>query len=407
MRARILSIVVSTVLVVGAGLATSAPAQAATDGTAGVFAQTNAQRVKAGIKPLISDPFLDRAAQAWAKHLASSCTFTHSTSQWRSDRVAKAGWSATGENIAAGYSATAVVTAWMGSPGHRANILDSRYTGLGLGFASGPCYSSYWVQIFGWTKTAGAAGTGDGSGDLLADVLTTDAQGRLTLHRGNAAGGWKGSSVVGTGWTAYDKLVTLGDFTGDGISDIGRIRNGTFELMRGTGKGSYGAPASIGTGWDRYRLLTGGIDVNGDRYTDVVGVDSAGRLMLHRGNGKGGWSGTSSTLSTAFASATALFYAGDFTGDSFGDLVARRSNGDVYLHPTNGSGGFKGRVLLATGWQGMTAVIGPGDFDGSGTADIIAVRPDGSVALVRGNGRGGRGSGSVIATGWNAYNRFG
>lgn len=407
MRARILSIVVSTVLVAAAGLVASTPAQAATGDAATVFAQTNAQRVKAGVKPLVSDPVLDRAAQAWANHLARSCTFAHSTSSWRADKVAKAGWSATGENIAAGYATADVVPAWMGSSGHKANILNSNYTGLGVGFAKGSCYSTYWVQIFGWSKTAGTAGTGDSNGDFEADVLTTDASGQLILHRGSGSGGWKTRTVIQTGWTSYDKLVTLGDFTGDGINDIARIRNGTFELMRGSGKATYGAPTAIGTGWDAYRLVVGGIDFNGDRYTDVLGVDSAGRLILHRGNGKGGWSGSPATVSTRFASAVSLIYAGDFTGDGVGDLVARRSSGEVVIHPTTGAGGFKSAKRLATGWAGMTGVFSPGDFDGTGKPDIIAVRPDGSVALVRGNGKGGRYTSITIATGWGGYTRFG
>ena len=69
----------------------------------------------------------------------------HSTNQWRSDRL-PTGWRANGENIAYGYgSASAVMSAWMQSPGHKANILNSAYTSIGVGYvASG----NYWVQLF-------------------------------------------------------------------------------------------------------------------------------------------------------------------------------------------------------------------------------------------------------------------
>ncbi|MGL4255550.1 MAG: chitobiase/beta-hexosaminidase C-terminal domain-containing protein, partial [Microbacterium sp.] len=113
------------------------------------------------------------------------------------------------------------------------------------------------------------------------------------------------------------------------------------------------------------------------------------------------------TVSRNYATATSLMYAGDFTGDTYGDLISRRANGEVLIHPTTPVGGLKSAIKLATGWGKMTAVFSPGDFDGSGTPDIIAVRPDGSVALVRGNGAGGRGTTSTIATGWNAYHGFG
>lgn len=51
-----------------------------------------------------------------------------------------------GENIAKGQSTPqAVVNAWMNSSGHRANILNSSYNKIGVGYvASG----KYWTQMF-------------------------------------------------------------------------------------------------------------------------------------------------------------------------------------------------------------------------------------------------------------------
>ena len=57
-----------------------------------------------------------------------------------------------GENVAAGYDTpAAVVTAWMGSPGHRANILNTNWQGIGVGYyyLAGSEYSHYWTQNFG------------------------------------------------------------------------------------------------------------------------------------------------------------------------------------------------------------------------------------------------------------------
>jgi uncharacterized YkwD family protein len=51
-----------------------------------------------------------------------------------------------GENIAKGYrTAEAVVNGWMNSPGHRANILNSTYTHIGVGYVS---QGNYWTQMF-------------------------------------------------------------------------------------------------------------------------------------------------------------------------------------------------------------------------------------------------------------------
>ena len=51
-----------------------------------------------------------------------------------------------GENIAMGYAApAAVVAGWMNSEGHRANILSSAYTKIGVGYVAD---GHYWTQQF-------------------------------------------------------------------------------------------------------------------------------------------------------------------------------------------------------------------------------------------------------------------
>jgi len=60
-------------------------------------------------------------------------------------------WSWIGENIAAGFTrACDVVNAWLGSPGHHANI-DAAYVHIGVGHAYNPAsyYRHYWVADFG------------------------------------------------------------------------------------------------------------------------------------------------------------------------------------------------------------------------------------------------------------------
>lgn len=63
-------------------------------------------------------------------------------------RIRNAGYpSPGGENIAKGHtSPTAVMTAWMNSTGHRANILNCTFTTIGVGFDA---RGNYWVQNFG------------------------------------------------------------------------------------------------------------------------------------------------------------------------------------------------------------------------------------------------------------------
>jgi uncharacterized protein YkwD len=58
-------------------------------------------------------------------------------------------FSAAAENIAYGQrTAQEVVTAWMNSPGHRANILSSSTTQIGVGAAKKSDGTLYWTQMF-------------------------------------------------------------------------------------------------------------------------------------------------------------------------------------------------------------------------------------------------------------------
>jgi uncharacterized protein YkwD len=60
------------------------------------------------------------------------------------------GWTSLGENVAAGYpTVTAVMSGWMGSTGHRANLLSTSYQHVGVGRAPSGSGALYWTQNFG------------------------------------------------------------------------------------------------------------------------------------------------------------------------------------------------------------------------------------------------------------------
>jgi uncharacterized protein YkwD len=85
--------------------------------------------------------------------MAARGFFDHTDPDGKSpwDRASAAGISNLGgENIARGQAdAQAVMTAWMNSPGHKANILNCDFKTLGVGVhfgAGGP----WWTQDFGY-----------------------------------------------------------------------------------------------------------------------------------------------------------------------------------------------------------------------------------------------------------------
>lgn len=406
---------VAAALVLVAALAVSAlvPTSAtAAGGVAGdVFTQTNAQRYKAGVPALVSDPALDAAAAEWARHLASTCTFTHSTSSWRSARVSAAGWIATGENIAAGQAdATAAMTGWMNSAGHKANILDKRYTGMGVGYATGSCYRTYWVQIFGigTPKKSFPAGAGDLTSDRAADVLALSSSGDLMLYPGTGSGSFRAATTAVAGWGSRP-FITLGDFTGNGVPDIARVEaDGRLMLYPGNGRGGFASPMQIGTGWAKFTQVIGGIDFNGDGRSDVIARTANGELRLYTGNGKGGFvSGGGAKIGSGWQVMTAVSYVGDFNGDTRGDLIARRADGTLWLYPSTGRGGWNKAVKIGTGWKPMTQIFGAGDIDGNGTQDVLARDSSGRLVLYGGTGRGKFLASRVIGGGWDVMRQIG
>ncbi|WP_438353541.1 FG-GAP-like repeat-containing protein [Microbacterium sp. CJ88] len=408
LRARALTVLLVALLAAGAALAPS-PAVAAGGTARQVFDLTNAERAKAGLAPLVSNAALDAAAGEWARYLASSCTFAHSSSAWRDQRTIPAGWKYTGENIAAGQdSPPSVMAAWMASAGHRANILDSRYTGLGVGFATGTCYRTYWVQIFGVGSPTQSlpGGAGDIDGDGSPDVLALTSTGDLMVYTGNGAASWKGSSTVASGWSRG--FTTLGDFTGDGRPDIARVEaNGDLMLVPGDGRGGYAAATRIGNGWGMFSQLIGGIDFNGDRKPDVIGRTPGGDLYLYVGDGAGGWLGGGYKIGNGWSMMDFVFYAGDFNGDGRGDIIARQPNGTLWLYPTTGDWGWGTPRAIGYGWHAFTSIFSAGDFDGNGTSDVLARTSDGTLLLYGGDGSGGWISGNAVGWGWSGMRQIG
>lgn len=135
---------------------TPPPVETSTSEARQVLALTNAERADAGCEPLAWDGRLATAAARHSSDMAAHDYFAHTSRDGRSfsDRVTAAGygWSRVAENIAAGQgSPEAVVASWMGSEGHRRNILDCRLTELGVGVARSAATGNrpHWTQDFG------------------------------------------------------------------------------------------------------------------------------------------------------------------------------------------------------------------------------------------------------------------
>ncbi|MEO8637317.1 MAG: CAP domain-containing protein [Candidatus Taylorbacteria bacterium] len=124
----------------------------------GVLLYTNNERVAGGILPLKINTKLNSAAEKKLDEMFAEQFFAHISPEGiGAPELAKsAGYDyiAIGENLALGNFAndSALVAAWMASPGHRANILTKRFEDIGIAVRKGTFEGkTAWlaVQTFG------------------------------------------------------------------------------------------------------------------------------------------------------------------------------------------------------------------------------------------------------------------
>jgi uncharacterized protein YkwD len=112
----------------------------------------NADRRANGLSDLKVSSTVTAVARSHAQDMVNRKFFSHSNPDGKtpSDRLKAAGisYSAVGENIAENTSVQAAETSFMNSSGHRANILNSNYTTVGIGVAYDSAGNVYVVQDF-------------------------------------------------------------------------------------------------------------------------------------------------------------------------------------------------------------------------------------------------------------------
>lgn len=118
---------------------------------------TNQERVTYNTSPLSTNEKLEQAAILKAQDMAKKGYFAHTSPEGLSPWYwfVKAGYTFTyaGENLAVNFSDSQdVIDAWMNSPGHRENILNGKFTEIGIATAKGTYKGMdavFVVQMFG------------------------------------------------------------------------------------------------------------------------------------------------------------------------------------------------------------------------------------------------------------------
>ncbi|MGY4893261.1 MAG: CAP domain-containing protein [Candidatus Saccharimonadota bacterium] len=108
----------------------------------GLNAATNTQRANNGLPGLTIQGQLQQAAQNKAAHMFANNYWAHNapdgTTPWSFINSAGYQYSLVGENLAKNFlTSSGVVTGWMNSAGHRANVLHSSFQHVGYGIMNG------------------------------------------------------------------------------------------------------------------------------------------------------------------------------------------------------------------------------------------------------------------------------
>jgi len=123
-----------------AGAADAASTASLTRSESSLLSAMNAVRVAHGLRPLRADGRLERAARGHSSYMLRTGTFAHGAF---ASRIRRVGIRAprVGENLAWSSgsltAARAIVSMWMASPEHRANLLHPGYRSVGVGALRG------------------------------------------------------------------------------------------------------------------------------------------------------------------------------------------------------------------------------------------------------------------------------
>ncbi len=113
----------------------------------------NAERSSRGLATLSRSDLLMQVAEAHSQDMVDRNFFDHTNPDGLGpgERLTNAGynWITWGETIGGGYTTPeAMFNGWMNSDPHRAILLSTNYTEIGIGYVAGGTYGHYWTAVF-------------------------------------------------------------------------------------------------------------------------------------------------------------------------------------------------------------------------------------------------------------------
>ena len=365
-----------------------------------VITLLNEQRVNNGLSPLTADSTLTAAAMQRAAETVIYFSHTRPNGS-RCFTAFDGGWR--GENIAAGQAdPDEVITGWMNSTGHRKNILEANYTGVGVG-----CFNykgiNFWVQCFSDITADGAVRTGTASATAAVSASTDyiNMSGRLAENTFSSAGETTTFTVSNNnvGWTYITATVDSSSFNYSSSSSAAKVDSagnvtvaggGTAIITAATKKGSLSvsdtltstAP-SLTPSITSITAGSGKVDLS---WSSVSGA--ANYAVYYTANGKWYNAGTTTALKmtvsgltggTRYGFAVKAYLNGAWTSVSSSDIVyatptaavekpkitkAEGQDGQVALNWTSVSGATQYGVYYTVGgkWYNAGTATGTGMY---------------------------------------------
>ena len=335
------------------------------------------------------------------------CDLDTGSLPWDRMTAASYSWVLAAENIAAGYSTpTSVMTGWMGSSGHRGNILSTSNREIGVGYVNdatdsgnvredlnGDCtadsfnhgpFFHYWTQNFGTRN------------DIYPLVINREAYETTNMNVGLYVYGQgfaqdmrlKNETGTWSAWEPYSPNQTWTLSTGNGVKEVFvEIRDALsivlsasdtivakYQDTTGVFRPSNGLiylKSTNETGFADAGLvfgIPGDLPVMGDwngNGVDTIGIYRDGVFYLRNSNTTG-----FADLACAFGQSGDLPMAGDWNGDGV-DTVGIYRNGQFMLRNSNSSG--PPDMTFALGVLGDEPIAG--DWDGDGDDSTGVFRP--------------------------------
>jgi hypothetical protein len=248
------------------------------------------------------------------------------------------------------------------------------------GFTQGPVTN---IGPIGASDTfAAAALTGSGTIDLVFGCETEfgDAYG-IGVSLGNGDGTFQDAIFYPAGTDTGTNYVALGDFNGDGITDVVTVGEQGIWLFTGTGSGTFNPAVLIpliGAGPDNAGYVTAA-DLRNDGNWDLVVITPTGFAVL-LGNGNGTFQ-PQQNYTNPIQQSGCGFVVGPIAEGGYPAIVANCGNLDYpLLYLGNGAGGFAPPTSVYLP-GGVSAIA---DVNGNGFPDLLSSY----VYIAYGNGTG-------------------